>query len=153
MRHSSANAKGFTLIEILLSITLMGMMATTVIVALNPAKQLSNARNAQRKSDIVNILAALNQYVIEHAGTYPGSITNTPTYICRTGKSISDCTGLIDLRVLTDLDAYMSALPVDPLASTTVSTGYTVYLNDLNGNALTVAAPAAESGITISLTQ
>ena len=125
MRHSSANAKGFTLIEILLSITLMGMMATTVIVALNPAKQLSNARNAQRKSDIVNILAALNQYVIEHAGTYPGSITNTPTYICRTGKSISDCTGLIDLRVLTDLDAYMSALPVDPCVPATRCTSTT----------------------------
>ena len=153
MRHQSANAKGFTLIEVLLSITLMGMMATTVIVALNPAKQLANARNAQRKSDIVNILTAINQYVIEHYGYYPAAITNTPTYICKTGKSISDCSGLVDLRVLTDNDAYISSMPTDPLSSTTVSTGYTAFLNDLNGNALTIAAPAAESGVTISVTQ
>ena len=44
----SSKKKGFTLIEILVVIGIMAVLATIVIIAINPAKQFAQARNADR---------------------------------------------------------------------------------------------------------
>ena len=77
---------GFTLLEILLVVAIIAILAGIVIVAINPAKQLGNARDSQRKSDISNIYKAVNQYLIDH-GQIPTTITTTLTPICDTGST------------------------------------------------------------------
>lgn len=140
--------KGFTLIEILLSIAIIAILSGIVIVAVNPFKQLADARNTQRRADATTILNAVYQYTVDNSGSLPSTITTTPTAVCATAGT---CTGLIDLTVLTANEKYLTALPKDPSTGTTNSTFYNIS-KSANGR-VTLVAPSAESGITISVTR
>ncbi|PCI19710.1 hypothetical protein COB64_03290 [Candidatus Wolfebacteria bacterium] len=144
--------KGFTLIEILLVIGIIAILASIVIVAINPAQQFAQARNAQRHSNINTILNAVHQYSIDNTGTLPAAITTSTTEICATGAP--SCTGLINLADLTNNELYVVSLPKDPQCSTVCvinGIAYTIK-KSLNGR-ITVAAPDAELNETISVTR
>lgn len=144
-----ANAqKGFTLLEVLLVIAIVAILAGIVILALNPAKQLAEARNAQRWVDVNTILNGVYQYSIDNNGAIPATITVTQTEICKTG---GDCTGRIDLSVLTASETYLVAIPVDPTGSSTNGAGYEI--NKSANNRVTVYAPYAELSETIQVTR
>ena len=66
--------RGFTFIEILVSVALISIMGTLVISLINPAFQLEKARDAQRKADLRQIQAALELYRADQ-GSYPASLT------------------------------------------------------------------------------
>lgn len=139
--------KGFTLIEVLLVVALIGVLVAIVIVAINPSKNLKDTRDAQRRTDVNTILNAVYQYTIDNTGTLPASITTTSTEICKTGGT---CTGLIDLGVLTTAEKYLSSLPFDPSTSTANSTKYSI-LKTAN-NRVTVTAVGENAG-TITVTR
>ncbi len=143
----SSLKRGFTLIELLLVIGIIAILAAIVIVAINPTKQLGDARNAQRRADVNTILNAVYQYSIDNNGTLPSTIETTAKAICRSGVTV-DCTGLINLNVLTG--AYIVAIPADPQTATATSTSYTIVKS---GNRITVAAPDAEQSAAISVTR
>ncbi len=147
MRLTNKN-KGFTLLEVLLVVGILSILAGIVILAINPSKNLIDTRNATRRVDVNTILNAVYQYAIDNNGAIPGTITTTPTAVCRTGGV---CTGLIDLGVLTASGRYLVSQPLDPTTSTLNSTNYQIS-RDVN-NRVTVAAPAAEGGATISVTR
>lgn len=145
MDMSTQRRQGFTLIELLLVIGIIAILASIVIVAINPTKQLGDARNAQRRSDVNTILNAVYQYAIDNNGTIPSGITTTADDVCRTSGTGSGC---VDLDVLTG--SYLVGLPNDPQA-TDANTGYQV-VRDSNGR-ITVTAPLAENSETISVTR
>lgn len=147
MKKNIKNNKGFTLIEILLVIAILAILAGIVIVAVNPLKQLADARNTQRRADATTILNAVYQYTVDNSGTVPATITTTPTAVCSTGGT---CTG-IDLSVLTLNEKYITSLPKDPSTGTANSTLYNIS-KTANGR-ITVAAPSAENSVTISVTR
>ncbi|MEY2985839.1 MAG: Synechococcus phage, partial [Candidatus Parcubacteria bacterium] len=143
--------KGFTILEILLVITLIGILSTIALVAINPNRQLAQARNLKRKSDINAIYNALEKYTVRNRGnTYPG-ITFTLQEICNTGtRSTTDdlpdtnyCEGKADLRAL--VPTYIAAIPVDPQGG-----AYRVSRNSDN-NRISVTAPGAELSQTIAI--
>ena len=144
--------RGFTLIELLLVIGIIAILAAIVIVAINPTKQLGDARNAQRRSDVNTILNAVYQYSIDNSGNIPSTITTSATQICKSGVGVDCVTGgpFINLNVLTG--AYLVALPNDPQAPAGNSTAYTV-MKDATSKRVTVAAPSAEQGASISVTR
>lgn len=144
----NTKAKGFTLLEILLVVAAIGILAGIVIVAINPGKQLGDTRNAQRKVDVTTILNGVYQYTLDNNGTVPASITTTQTEVCKTGGT---CTGLVDLTVLTTNEKYLTAIPTDPQGASTNGAGYEI-LKTAN-NRITVTAPDAEQGATISVTR
>jgi len=146
------NNSGFTLLEVLLVVAIIAILAGIVIFAINPTKQLADTRNTQRKADVNTILNAVYQYTIDTKGTIPASITTTTTAICRSDVATSTCTGLIELTsYLTTNETYLTAIPRDPLATSTTSTGYSIS-KSANGR-VTVSAPSAEQGQTISVTR
>jgi len=136
--------KGFTLLEILLVIVAIGILAAIVLVAINPNRQIAQARNTVRQADINTIQKAVEQYLIEK-GSYPSSITTTPGYICNTGteqvNGSTNCSGRVDLREL--VPDYIAGIPRDPQATGT-STGYNIVIN-VNNNKVTVSADLAEN--------
>lgn len=147
---SMINKKGFTLIEVLLVIVIIAILAAIVIVAVNPGRQISQANNTQRNSDVRAVLDAVHQYAVDNRGVLPTAITTTAT-------TVKSATGGVDICALL-VPTYLTALPYDPTATgaaytdcTTYDTGYTIA-KDANGR-VTVAAPTAELSETISVSR
>jgi len=144
------NKKGFTLVEILLVIVIIAILAAIVIVAINPGRQISQANNTQRSSDVTTILNATHQYGIDSRGVFPDVIIATPTVVGSGTGQIDICTELVP--------TYIAAMPFDPTATgagytdcATYNTGYNISV-DTSGR-LTVSAPSAELSETISVTR
>lgn len=152
IKHHKAGA-GFTLIELLIVIGILGILLAIVLVALNPGRQFSQANNVSRGSATSALLNAIHQYAADHRGVLPADIGATAENISSTGANI--CADLVP--------DYIAQLPVEPLVNdgTPVSdcaaaydTGYTVVSSGAGaGNRVTVAAPQAELGVTISVTR
>lgn len=68
MRRSTN--KGFTLIELLIVIAILGVLATVVIVAINPLQNLARTRDSGRLSTVAQLGHALEAYATNNAGTY-----------------------------------------------------------------------------------
>lgn len=56
--------KGFTLLELLIVIAIVGILSATILVALNGARDKAN--DARRKSDLAQAVRALNLYYDKH---------------------------------------------------------------------------------------
>jgi len=142
--------KGFTLLEILLVIAAIGILAAIVLIAINPNKQIAQARDTVRQVDINTIQKALEQYLIDNKA-YPSSISTTPGHICNTGTEQvgggTNCSGRIDLREL--VPTYIAAIPRDT-QSTGTSTGYIVSINTSNNKIVVIANLAERKSIAIN---
>lgn len=145
-------SRGFTLIELLVVIGILAVLLSIVLIAINPARQFSQANNTKRRSDTVAILNAVGQYIADNKGSLPSQITTTVQNISDTEADL--CT------TITTTVQYLPALPRDPLVSggaevsdctVAYDTGYTI-VKDAN-NRVTVAAPQAEVSETITVTR
>ena len=152
MRTSFRLRRGFTLIELLLVIGIIAILAAIVIVAINPTKQLGDARNAQRRSDVNTILNAVYQYSIDNTGNLPSTITAVSTEICKSGVNVA-CGATINLNMLTG--SYLVGLPNDPSGVGAGSQTNYWIMRDATTKRVTVTAPAGlnDNNATISVTR
>jgi prepilin-type N-terminal cleavage/methylation domain-containing protein len=165
--YSAPQRKGFTLLEILLVIAAIGILAAIVLVAINPNRQLAQARNAQRRSDVNTILNAVYQNIIDNSSTGSApvltSITTSRQIIAianstscstpadsLTGTNVPAVSSNPALNLATILSPnYLATIPRDPQAVGTNCTDY-VISRDTN-NRITVEAPRTESPATADI--
>ncbi len=156
-------SRAFTLLEMLLVIAIIAILAGIVIIAINPARQLAQARNAQRSSDLRALHSAVNQYYIENR-EWPSNLSTvtTLTEICNTGTGTTthsvNCGTLVDLSSL--VPTYIPAIPTDPQvtaslpftntahAQTTNGTGYEIALDSTTQMVMLTAPNSDEYGLT-----
>jgi type IV pilus assembly protein PilA len=153
--------RGFTLLEILLVIAAIGILASIVIVAINPNRQLAQARNAERRSEINSLLNGVYQYSLDNNGNLPvdsDTVNNTVDTTLReitldTNVTCADADAGDEVNLNEDLvSTYLSAIPVDPQNSETNCSGYTIQSNgSTTALRITVNAPKAELSQTISV--
>jgi prepilin-type N-terminal cleavage/methylation domain-containing protein len=141
---------GFTLIELLIVIALIAILAGAVIIALNPARQFSQARNSERWSHVSAIANAVQLNIAENGGNFACAtdIPATSTVMASSGGyNICDCL----------VPDQLASLPVDPSEGSytdcsTYDTGYEIFRSATTSRVM-VTAPDAELGVTIGVTQ
>ncbi|MFC1727230.1 type II secretion system protein [Patescibacteria group bacterium] len=92
---------GFTFIEFLVSITVLGIITVVGIGVINPVKQFEKARDTERKSDLAQYRVALESFASAHNSLYPG---------------FTDDNNIAweELCVLLEADDHLSDCPEDP---------------------------------------
>lgn len=148
------NKKGFSLIEILIAITLITMLAAIVIIAVNPGRQFAQGRNTQRWVSVNSILNAVHQNMVDNDGNFDFSgcgATSMPSV----ATNIDSATG-VDLCGCI-VPTYIAEMTYDPTdGSYTDCASYdTAYeiIQDATTARITVSAPSAELTQAISVTR
>lgn len=109
--------KGFTLIELLVVIAILSILATLVVLAINPAEAQRKSRDTTRLSDLATMRKAIDLAIAE-GGTLPGTVA-----VPFTGTSVGSRDTTSDANYLgMDVSKYLSVLPIDPRQSATVAT-------------------------------
>jgi prepilin-type N-terminal cleavage/methylation domain-containing protein len=62
MKNEKLKIRGFTLVELLIVIALIGILSVAVLSTINPIEQANKARDAKYKNDAAEILNALERY-------------------------------------------------------------------------------------------
>lgn len=147
--------QGFTLIEILVVIGMIAILASVVLVAINPLRQFAQARNAQRASDVNAILNAVGERIAENRGLFTDSVSCTNPLPQEATKIAS--TGGYDLRGCI-VPSFISEIPVDPsvgrnsctdlnCTDPTYDSGYVISQDPITNRIMVCAPAAAESAI------
>ncbi len=131
--------------ELLITIGIIGILASIVVVAVNPAEQLLKARDAKRNSTARELNDALSQYFIEE-GELPGGSeikvgeVDAARPICKEGISHATC---INIDALTP--DYIVSIPQDDREPCTNHSGFKIY-KDEDGRPYVVSSRIQEIG-------
>lgn len=151
------NKHAFTLIELIMVIGVIVILLAGLFVAVDPAKRIGEARDAQRWQDLRAIAEAVETYVADNADLPSDFSTTTigmgdKAILCSSESSL-DCNGQTKgCLVVDDTDfwgTYINEIPIDPSSSDTTDSGY--YLTRLDGDtlALGVCDPYTSDGIVV----
>lgn len=96
---NSMHLRGFTIIELIVVVAILSILSGILIAVINPGRQQARARDAVRRSDLVKISSALEQYYADN-NKYPPS---------NDGARISFS------NIVNDINPYMNdTVPTDP---------------------------------------
>ncbi|MFA4996193.1 MAG: prepilin-type N-terminal cleavage/methylation domain-containing protein [Patescibacteria group bacterium] len=119
------NRKGFTLIELLVVITIIGILATVIII--NVSKARAKASDARRKSDISQIAKAIKMFYTEK-GEYPHNPSQDTVHLGR-DNSASASSNWGWLGGDNYLKPYLNILPTDPINKSSPPPQHIYYYN------------------------
>jgi len=126
-------AKGFTLIELLIVIAILAVLSVVVILTLNPAELLKQARDSTRVSDMATYKSAIALYLADVTTPSIGVSTNCYAHASST---MTNC--LVQGRFNATLTAVMtSTVAVNgtgwmPIAFSTISSGAPISVEPID---------------------
>ena len=158
---------GFTLIELLIVIGIIAILAAIIFVAVDPARRIQDARDAERWSSVNSILNAILKYTVDGNGTLPttvNSAVNGSYYVIGTGGSgacdscadasspfITNCRDINNGGNDELVGSYLSAIPIDPNKTDGVDTGY--YFMKSSSGRITIGACDPERADSIEVSR
>jgi len=150
--------KGFTLVELLIVIAILAILSVAVVLVLNPAELIKQARDSTRISDMAALNSAIALYLTDVATPYLGGastacVTTSSVTFASTTTALNPWAGGAAQRVITSTTvdgtgwvainlgavsagAPISRLPIDPVNSAAYWYGYAC--NALNYKLATV---------------
>lgn len=143
---------GFTLIELIVVISIIAIVAATVFVAIDPTKQLHAARNSTRWADVTTVLEGIKKFQFDHDGVLPAidadgltvQLVGTTVGACGTltcaGQTIAPASCGADLSG--PLRPYMKKVPHDPKTGSDATARY--FVNRDQYGLMTVGACDSE---------
>lgn len=151
--------KGFTLIELLVVIAIIAILAVAVILTLNPAELLRQARDTTRINDLNTMKSAIGLYITDQSGVSGFSLGTSGTCFEATSVASSSC-GFFPSKtaVVTSISravngngwipvnfsaitagAPIGALPLDPSYSPTQNAFFYAYISSSTTNTFKLA--------------
>jgi prepilin-type N-terminal cleavage/methylation domain-containing protein len=127
--------RGFTLIELLLTVAIIGILAAIIVLAINPQKQLEDAHDARRLTDLNAILNAVHQFQIDkgHLPLLLEEVAIPQGEDNRLDICVSvapfDCFGKSYMAEIIEYN-YLTEIPEDPSDIDPNGSGYEIWLND-----------------------
>lgn len=140
MRHKGNNSKkGFTLIELLIVIAILAVLATAVVLVLNPVELIKQARDSTRISDLAALNSSIAFYLSDVSspaftatGRCTSGTTKPPnmTQTCSNSTSTAvDGNGWVPINFTSiSTGSPLSKLPMDPNNGSSNCDGDTVDL-------------------------
>ena len=148
------NRKGYTLLEIVITLGIITILLAITLVLSNPGKQFSKARNTERWSEVNIIVNAIGQNIADNRGQFTCATGAVPT----SSIKMASATGTYNIAPCL-VPTYLITMPYDPTATSShytsnsdYDTGYFI-LQDVTSKRITVSAPSAELGEAISATR
>ncbi len=84
---------GFTLVELLIVIAILGILSTAVLSAINPVEQINRGRDTGTNSDAEQLLSAAQRFNANQ-GYFPWQTGASDSTVCTGVGSGTSCTGL-----------------------------------------------------------
>lgn len=91
---------GFTMIELLVVISILGVLAVAVLSSINPLEQINKGRDTRSRSDAGELLGAVERYAVTNEAFPWGPLE---------ADSTSELTGDAPSAISTDLDELVAA--------------------------------------------
>lgn len=119
MKKYGRSKSGFTLVEILIVVIILGILAAIVIPQFTEAS--NEARQSSLESNLQTLRSQCELYKVQHLDTYPWydetgalDLAGTTGRLTGTTDNLGDTTG-------TDFGPYMQSVPLNPFASDTAA--------------------------------
>ena len=115
--------RGFTLVELLVVIAIIGVLASVIVLIINPLELMKRSKDTTRLKDLDNISSVIN-ISMQEGSLSPSSIVSilckeSGSYPCtgrsNTGSRVTDGTGWIKADLASNNAVKFPTLPIDPV--------------------------------------
>lgn len=113
--------KAFTLVELLIVIGIIGLLAVTVLLTLNPAEAQKRTRDTKRIKDAQTLQAVVEQYISDGNAIPAAWATPTVGITSQIAGNVQGQTCAATNWLGVDVCNYTKTVPTDPLNSRTAS--------------------------------
>lgn len=145
--------KAFTLLELLLVISIISVLVSLVFFAVRPTEIFNRSQDMERRSHMDSLTKAIDLYKAENRGKYPTvfrTLQSGVYDICKAGNSGCTATS-VNLDELLSANL-MSEIPVDPACNSGNDTCYDVKYNSTTKK-FEIVAPGLTGGGPITIAE